>query len=495
MLLPGHDEILHSALAVTAIAEGFDKTISQDDLLHTAMFPGSSRKELKAGLHYPDVPCADREPVDEDDEAESKEAENGRGVGMRMVNHTQCSWLRVGQLLRKNTLRGKNGVTYSEAFVSHKFSMAHMHSMSFNPQLTVAQVRDTILSHAEVCAALAIRDDTAATPQLRGQPSAFWLGRIIHMVQDAYSPSHVLRAATLPKTIDADQMVRVLRFMSKARLVSSHVSDLATEAVVWLIERAAKKLAAAHPRPPGVVDPLEYVRKELVANGIDPNAAQRTPRVAKYTRNLFLAFLGEHRARLSLQADLRMSSRNKQPQEGQPKEQQDQKKHKHKRKKQKKQKTQKQQEEEEQVQDELERLRKTLTLIRKAPLPPTLRANAAGDTGIVSFHCYTNQSPVRHSLDDRISAVNRAGLLAHAVWDTCVLLRMYKSCMAHIAGESQKEKEKEAPARAAIDAARIVFVRGVRAFLAAKTYRLVKPECRDLLTGFDAEHVIAELLQ
>lgn len=450
MLLPVHDALYEAALALAtgaatsvAAATGRDAppAVSADAeraFLRTARFPHSSPELLRVGLRYPDLPCATR-------------ARDPRAAhGVRHADYRLCPVTKLARLLQPRA--GRAGESYSEAYASHKYSLAHQHAMSWNPRLTAAEVRDLIVDFCGVCAALAVADTLGPAADGRAHPPrAFWLGQLLHCVQDAYSPSHVLRGVDVAREArragrPAAQLMRALRLVSDAGVVRAQYADLSLDAVSWVIERAAVTAAAAGSgRAPPPRDPQAVLEAEMRRRGVGGELFKPKSAVA-----LFLAHFAYARARAAV---ARRGGRG---------------------------------------------AKRAASAASDAPpaLPPLPPLRA--DHRVVGFYCYTAQAPYRHLKRDTERAARKRGLWEPAVRDSAWLLRRYAAALDALAAVEEDGGEGEGRVAAAARARRAArvrdaFVADVRGLLLRKTLALA-PGAETLLTGLDPREVADELL-
>lgn len=457
MFLTGHDDMLEDGVRV-AVAWWRDS--SEDDveedpsaaaaaLLATGAFPRSTLDALQVGVKYPDAPCA-------------RKAATPDG-GVRLLDHRTCPLLKLASLLKAH--EGHASDVASEAFASHRGALAHWHSMSAHPQLTVADVRARAMRQAMVFAYLSMRDLTHEGTDYG--PSTFWLGQLAHMVQDAFSPSHVLRACAARGLyrVDVTALQHALGVVSRHRMVQPKFTDLSNELLTALVQRAAEDTRT-------ITDPWRAIDARLRQEGLDPRAFVGTARARKYAVRLFLTIRAQVLAERAATREMAAASSSVAPPptsvvKG--------------------------------VKAALRRLAaKDVTALRGAGSRLTRSADqerraARADVEIVTYHCYNSQPPLAHASLDRLSAADDHGLLPHAVCATAVLLGMYGACvraMAAAHGHGAGPKAEEERRRRAI---RVAFLEAVRDFLAARVYR-VRDGADALLTGFDVEEVVRELV-
>lgn len=103
-------------------------------------------------------------------------------------------------------MKKNNGIT--QIVQSHRGRQAIGHSMTYDPDVTMIDVRQKMLRRLEIMYLLALTDNSLDekcdfkncsvcnnndTFCINKQPNIFWLGQIIHCIQDSYSRSHTLR--------------------------------------------------------------------------------------------------------------------------------------------------------------------------------------------------------------------------------------------------------------------------------------------------------------
>lgn len=492
MLIPGHQELLRAAMRLADALEREEGDTGGHQAAASRLLrlparrrlspapAGAAYAALAAGMRYPDLPCAHRRL-------------DPRTGAVSMVDRHECQLVRLAELLRSGTKPGgRRGEVYSEAFVSHKLGLSHWHAMSGDPHHTVRQVRSAVLRFACACAL------RAAHP---GSPHAwrmFWLGRLLHVVQDAYSPAHTVRVAVVPPGVDMSQLVRALTALSRAHLVSPRPSDLSSEVIVSAIGRAAQR--AAHGAPSGLktgLDVLRAVSDELHLVGVSqsqyPAAASRhlrLTRIERHTVNLFLAFMDEERAAMEAEACLALppgpktaAARAKVVQLAAP--------------------SQRAPDAAAPATPAKQRaLRLLLNHGRDGPdgggqdgdpAPRSGRPTVApiDACALITFNCYASQQPLQHAVQDTLSFAQGEGLRAHAVWESAAVLRMYSRCTVL----QEEQRAQGASAAAAATAACRTFVEGVRALMLRRVLRLHSPACQNFLTGFDVADIVKELIQ
>lgn len=186
MLLDYHDEILKIS---------FDNEKNYFNTLKD--FKYISKSLLYNGLHYPDVPCSD-----------IVYAENNQ---IKYLNYDTCK-IPISLIYLFN----ESGNALKEIVQSHRGRQAIGHSMAFDPDITVLDIRQKILRRLEILYMLALNDNSLLSKCdkkkcvnkcyetmffnydcIEAEPNIFWLGQILHCVQDSYSRVHTLRKSSL----------------------------------------------------------------------------------------------------------------------------------------------------------------------------------------------------------------------------------------------------------------------------------------------------------
>jgi hypothetical protein len=185
MLLGYHDEILKIS---------FDNEKNYFDTLKE--FKYISKSLLYNGLHYPDVPCSDIVLTNKNK--------------IKYLNYTTCK-IPISLIYLFN----ESGNALKEIVQSHRGRQAIGHSMAFDPNITVLDIRQKILRRLEILYMLALNDNSLLSKCdkkkcvnkcyetmffnydcIETEPNIFWLGQILHCVQDSYSRVHTLRESS-----------------------------------------------------------------------------------------------------------------------------------------------------------------------------------------------------------------------------------------------------------------------------------------------------------
>lgn len=159
MLLKYHDILLDKSIPLDYFSE-FDEFIFVNDML------------LRNGLHYPDLPCGKLKIVGNDK--------------IVYKNYNTCNLAFLSYVFFENTFG------FKELVQSHRGKQAIGHSMTYNPNKTVIELRQEILKRAEILYMLALNDDTIINSN-EPKPNIFWIGIILHLIQDSYSIVHTVR--------------------------------------------------------------------------------------------------------------------------------------------------------------------------------------------------------------------------------------------------------------------------------------------------------------
>lgn len=147
------------------------------------------------GTHYPDVPCAELVKTTED---------------IKYLNYNPCE---IPGNLAYLFFEDQMGLT--ETVQSHRGRQAIGHSMTYDPKVTMIQLRQKILRRLEILYMLSLEDVSIVEKCInteckvcyqeksffnetnykcpKSQPNIFWLGQIIHCIYDSYSRVHTLR--------------------------------------------------------------------------------------------------------------------------------------------------------------------------------------------------------------------------------------------------------------------------------------------------------------
>jgi hypothetical protein len=161
MFISGHIEIIKDLL---------------DNHLPKDFFPLKTKKSIKdlfIGLEYPDAPCGK----------------------YKITSNNTILFKRAKLCELINFVKLFSSVHYGESkiFQFHKGYFAHLHSMSTDPENTVLKIRDKIINSIIGYALLAFYSNTIFNETRQMKPDFFWIGIILHMITDSYSPAHTIR--------------------------------------------------------------------------------------------------------------------------------------------------------------------------------------------------------------------------------------------------------------------------------------------------------------
>jgi hypothetical protein len=170
MYISGHSQILQQSIKELSIDwKGINFEYVTNELLNK-------------GLKYPDLPCGSFQFKDK----------------KLKVTKELCGLVKiVDDIVIKPEL-------FSIAYTSHNGIFSIWHSMTFDPNKTVKEVRDEIVDHILILARLSLKDTNISRDEL--VPNIFWLGMVLHTIMDSYSPAHLLRKNTWD--IDYNRLIK-----------------------------------------------------------------------------------------------------------------------------------------------------------------------------------------------------------------------------------------------------------------------------------------------
>lgn len=160
---------------------------------------------LMKGLHYPDVPCGKLIRSENSDKS------------IKWIEHTPCKNIFPLAYLFLDNMNSSIGL--KEIVNSHRGRQAIGHSMTPDPKYKMIDIQQKILRRLEILYMLALNDtsllqkcknkDCKACYTIKNklskddkfecvqpQPNIFWIGLIIHCIEDSYSRAHTLREYT-----------------------------------------------------------------------------------------------------------------------------------------------------------------------------------------------------------------------------------------------------------------------------------------------------------
>lgn len=144
-----------------------------EDILDIVKVSPNEQKRLELGMEYIDLPCGVYSVEDK----------------KIIMDPIICSPLDIMAVFKENiSLDDKNIVLYQH----HQGYMAHLHSMSTDPNNTNEYIRQKIIVSLVGYFIMAYKTNDYV-----------WLGYILHAITDSYSPSHTLRSTSEKyKTVD-----------------------------------------------------------------------------------------------------------------------------------------------------------------------------------------------------------------------------------------------------------------------------------------------------
>lgn len=182
MFIQGHIEIIQDILD-NYLPKNFFKFV--DNL--TDNTDKKILKNLFVGLQYPDAPCGKYE--------------------VSSNNSILFKRAKICEITKLFKLFSGDSYGESKIFQFHKGYFAHLHSMSTDPENTVLKIRNKIINSIIGYALLAVYDDTIFSDDKQIKPNLFWIGIILHMITDSYSPAHTIRDTNYikVKTVEKDK--------------------------------------------------------------------------------------------------------------------------------------------------------------------------------------------------------------------------------------------------------------------------------------------------
>jgi hypothetical protein len=167
MFVSGHEDILNDVF----------KILPKDYFSLTNIYKFFNKDKVFKGLNYVDLPCGVYELTNDK---------------KHYIFHskTLCYSLKILSIL--------NDVPTSDSvniFHYHRGHFAYLHSMTTDPENTNRKIRDKIVIAVIGYALLALYDDKIYDKNI--YPNAMWMGFILHIITDSYSPSHTIRSNKL----------------------------------------------------------------------------------------------------------------------------------------------------------------------------------------------------------------------------------------------------------------------------------------------------------
>lgn len=200
MFLSGHEEILDDV---------FDK-MPNDYFSLNKIYKFFNKDKILKGLIYVDLPCGVYELT--------KDKKN-----YIFHSKTLCSSIKILNILNDVPTRGNVNI-----FQYHRGHFAYLHSMTTDPENTNRKIRDKIITSIIGYALLAIYDDKIYDKNI--YPNAMWIGFILHIITDSYSPSHTIRSNKLRYKIIDNTIHKELKtyenikFLAKQNIIYKYSS-------------------------------------------------------------------------------------------------------------------------------------------------------------------------------------------------------------------------------------------------------------------------------
>lgn len=184
MYITGHIEIVNDILSQKIFNNYFNKK----------MFSNFSRQNIIKGLRYVDIPCG------------IYEIENNKVL---FKKRKLCNLTSLLQLYSHETR------SETQIYQQHKGFFSHLHSMSTDPENNMLKIRNKIIISILGYSLLAIYDNNVFDNNPIKQPNTIWIGMIMHIITDSYSPAHTMRNKNahyyIMKTIINDDLNKKIR--------------------------------------------------------------------------------------------------------------------------------------------------------------------------------------------------------------------------------------------------------------------------------------------
>jgi hypothetical protein len=135
-------------------------------------YPKFNKKKLLQGLKYNDAPCGKYSIKDDKVIVKSKKL---------------CQFNNFIQLFYENK--------YGESimFQNHKGYFAHLHAMTTDPDNNIEKIRNKIIVSILGYCLMAIYDQDFDLDNATIKPNSLWIGMVLHIITDSYSPAHTIR--------------------------------------------------------------------------------------------------------------------------------------------------------------------------------------------------------------------------------------------------------------------------------------------------------------
>ena len=166
-------------------------------------------KLLLNGLHYPDLPCNSL-IINSNNE-------------IKYLNYNACS---IPSTLVYLLYEEHYGL--KQTVQSHRGRQAIGHSMTYDDKETMITIRQKILRRLEILYLLALNDNSTCYAENTNvtmfscsetPPNIFWIGQILHCIQDSYSKVHTLRQSQ--NQMELNKEAKIVEVIPKTKTKTS----------------------------------------------------------------------------------------------------------------------------------------------------------------------------------------------------------------------------------------------------------------------------------
>lgn len=201
MFIQGHNEIIEDVLK--KLPNYFDTHYSH-----------VTKEKLLKGSSYVDLPCGYYELSDDN---------------KHFIFHSRklCHVSKLVTLLYETPFSANINI-----FQYHRGFFAYLHSMTTDPENTNLKIRDKIVLSIISYALLAIYDDLIFSSKKKFYPNILWIGIILHMITDSYSPSHTIRSKKVDYTIH-NKIYNYSKYKSRELVLHEKIKQMAKENKVY----------------------------------------------------------------------------------------------------------------------------------------------------------------------------------------------------------------------------------------------------------------------
>lgn len=226
MFISGHIEIVKEVL---------DEYFDGDYFAGLKNYKKVNKKLLLRGLEIVDLPCQ-----------KYKVDHINKSIILR--KHNVCKVHKMLNLFHDMTT-GENAI-----FQFHRGYFSHHHSMSTDPENSVLKIRNKIIMSVLGYCLLSVYDQTVFFEKPSFSPNSIWIGYIMHILTDSYSPAHTIRlnsnktkTFSQAKTVDAKTSDKLyihekIKSLSKQRDVIYETKKQFIEKLVSISEPRFEKI-------------------------------------------------------------------------------------------------------------------------------------------------------------------------------------------------------------------------------------------------------------